>query len=232
MSEDIEEMAKYSELYRKRRHILREEQKRILKICVTKLQLIADPESSLCRSVLINNTLRSLQQLHADSRHRRGGGKRQQQVRCDEEDDDGDCKRQRLEEQLQEEDSDDLEDEDDDDDDAEEEEEELPHAEDPADDMSPCRGPPAADVDIWCSDPQDQDGQDTHCDEDTNTSISGSLGFSLTSIDYYQQEEEESSDDNSQLIHSEVVEAEDFSVKYSDTLSTHLIHSNSISLQS
>jgi len=231
MSEDIEEMAKYSEIYHKRRHILREEQKRILKICVTKLQLIADPESSLCRSVLINNTLRSLQQLHADTRHKRGGVKRQQQAGCHDNEDDGDIKRQRLEEQLQEEDSDDLEDEDDHDDD-EEEEEELPHEEDPADAMSPCHGPPAADIDIWCSDPQDQDGQDSHCDEDTNTSISGSLGFSLTSIDYYQHGEEESSDDNSQLIHSEVVEAEDFSVKFSDTLSTHLIHSNSISLQS
>lgn len=43
---------------------LREEKKRILKICVNKLQKIQDPESSLCRSVLINNMMRFLQEEH------------------------------------------------------------------------------------------------------------------------------------------------------------------------
>ena len=34
------------------------ERKRLLKLCVRKLQGIEDPETFLCRSVLINNTLR------------------------------------------------------------------------------------------------------------------------------------------------------------------------------
>ena len=44
-----------------------EEQKRILKICVTKLQQIHDPESVLHRSVLINNTLKNLQQRYENN---------------------------------------------------------------------------------------------------------------------------------------------------------------------
>ena len=56
-------MGKYSLLYpglAKPRHT-KEERKRILKMCVKKLQSIEDPESLLCRSVLINNTLKRLQ---------------------------------------------------------------------------------------------------------------------------------------------------------------------------
>ena len=43
----------------------KEERKKILKMCVRKLQSIEDPENFLCRSVLINNTLKTLQNLGA-----------------------------------------------------------------------------------------------------------------------------------------------------------------------
>jgi len=38
----------------------REERKRILKMCVTKLRAMEDPETVLCRAVLINNTFKTL----------------------------------------------------------------------------------------------------------------------------------------------------------------------------
>ena len=56
-----------------------EERKRVLKICVSKLQTIQDPEAFLCRSVLINNTLRQIQEEHRQSQ-RRARLKRMRQV--------------------------------------------------------------------------------------------------------------------------------------------------------
>ena len=50
---------------------IREERKRVIKICVSKLQTIQDPESYLCKSVLINNTLKSMQREHRDSQKRK-----------------------------------------------------------------------------------------------------------------------------------------------------------------
>ena len=47
---------------------LKEERRRILKICVNKLQTIQDPETYLCRSVLINNTFKHIQK-SSMSRH-------------------------------------------------------------------------------------------------------------------------------------------------------------------
>ena len=47
-----------------------EERKRVLKICVSKLQTIHDPEAFLCRSVLINNTLRQIQEEHRQGQRR------------------------------------------------------------------------------------------------------------------------------------------------------------------
>ena len=48
----------------------REERKKILKMCVKKLRSIDDPETFLCRSVLINNTLKQIQAFHKEaSRH-------------------------------------------------------------------------------------------------------------------------------------------------------------------
>ena len=53
-----------------KRQKLREERKRVLKICVSKLQNIHDPESYLCKSVLINNTLRNIQLEHREYQKR------------------------------------------------------------------------------------------------------------------------------------------------------------------
>jgi len=47
-----------------------EERKKVLKICVSKLQTIHDPEAFLCRSVLINNTLRQIQEEHRQGQRR------------------------------------------------------------------------------------------------------------------------------------------------------------------
>ena len=47
------------------------ERKRLVKLCVRKLQSIEDPETLLCRSVLINNTLKNLQTLQREARLRR-----------------------------------------------------------------------------------------------------------------------------------------------------------------
>ena len=58
---------------------LGEERKRVLKICVSKLQTIQDPEAFLCRSVLINNTLRQIQEQHREGQ-RRARSKRARQV--------------------------------------------------------------------------------------------------------------------------------------------------------
>ena len=55
-----------SRLQNKRQKI-REERKRVARICVSKLQNIQDPESYLCKSVLINNTLRNIQLQHRES---------------------------------------------------------------------------------------------------------------------------------------------------------------------
>ena len=63
---------------------LKEERKKILKICVNKLQMIQDPESYLCKSVLINNTLKSIQQQHRDLQHSRIKLKRQKNTFSDE----------------------------------------------------------------------------------------------------------------------------------------------------
>ena len=50
-----------------KRQKIREERKRVARICVSKLQNIHDPESYLCKSVLINNTLRNIQLQHRES---------------------------------------------------------------------------------------------------------------------------------------------------------------------
>lgn len=48
----------------------REERRRLLKISAGKLRKIEDPETSLCRSVLINNAVRRLQRENRDERAR------------------------------------------------------------------------------------------------------------------------------------------------------------------
>ena len=50
-----------------KRQKLREERKRVARLCVSKLQNIHDPESYLCKSVLINNTLRNIQLQHREA---------------------------------------------------------------------------------------------------------------------------------------------------------------------
>ena len=50
-----------------KRQKIREERKRVARLCVSKLQNIHDPESYLCKSVLINNTLRNIQLQHRES---------------------------------------------------------------------------------------------------------------------------------------------------------------------
>ena len=69
----------------RKRQRLREERKKILKICVNKLQMIQDPESYLCRSVLINNTLKTIQQENRQYLRQRARLKRQKD-RVEEED--------------------------------------------------------------------------------------------------------------------------------------------------
>jgi len=63
---------------------MRDERKKILKICINKLQMIQDPESYLCKSVLINNTLKSIQQEHRELQRSRIRLKRQKKTFCDE----------------------------------------------------------------------------------------------------------------------------------------------------
>lgn len=63
-----------------------EERKKVLRICVNKLQTIQDPESFLCRSVLINNTLKQIQEEHREGQ-RRARLKRMRQVIEEEEED-------------------------------------------------------------------------------------------------------------------------------------------------
>ncbi|KAJ8968761.1 hypothetical protein NQ317_012718 [Molorchus minor] len=46
----------------------KEERRKVLKISINKLKKIEDPESSLCRSVLINNTMKRLQQETRDEK--------------------------------------------------------------------------------------------------------------------------------------------------------------------
>ena len=67
-----------------KRQKMRDEGKKILKICVNKLQMIHDPESYLCKSVLINNTLKSIQQEHRELQRSRLKLKRQKQSYSDE----------------------------------------------------------------------------------------------------------------------------------------------------
>ena len=52
-------------------HREKEKRKKVIRLSLMKLHLIEDPESRLRRSVLINNTFRSLQQEH--TRDRQGG---------------------------------------------------------------------------------------------------------------------------------------------------------------
>ena len=58
-------------------HKEREKRKKVIRLSLMKLHLIEDPESRLRRSVLINNTFRSLQQDH--TREDRQGGETQHQ---------------------------------------------------------------------------------------------------------------------------------------------------------
>ena len=48
----------------------KEERKQVLRICVNKLQKIQDPESFLCKSVLINNTFRNIQLAHREAQRK------------------------------------------------------------------------------------------------------------------------------------------------------------------
>jgi len=50
------------------RYKLKEERRKVLKISINKLKKIEDPESWLCRSVLINNTMRKLQKEARDEK--------------------------------------------------------------------------------------------------------------------------------------------------------------------
>jgi len=79
MSDHEEEIS----IFAKKRHRVRDERKRVLKICVNKLQNIQDPESYLCKSVLINNTLKQIQKEHRDSQ-KRNKLKRQNSCQIDE----------------------------------------------------------------------------------------------------------------------------------------------------
>ena len=47
------------------------ERKKLLKMCVRKLQSIEDPETFLCRSVLINNTLKTLRTMQREAKLRK-----------------------------------------------------------------------------------------------------------------------------------------------------------------
>ncbi len=53
------------------------ERKRLLKMCVRKLQSIDDPETFLCRSVLINNTLKTLQTVQREARAKKDAREQQ-----------------------------------------------------------------------------------------------------------------------------------------------------------
>ena len=66
-----------------KRQKIREERKRVARICVSKLQNIHDPESYLCKSVLINNTLRNIQLQHRESLKRTRLHRRKDQDDCE-----------------------------------------------------------------------------------------------------------------------------------------------------
>ena len=66
-----------------RRQKQKEERKKVLRLCVNKLQNIQDPELFLCKSVLINNTLRNIQLQHREA-YRRAKMKREREDRDNE----------------------------------------------------------------------------------------------------------------------------------------------------
>jgi len=67
-----------------RRQKAKEERKKVLRLCVNKLQNIQDPELYLCKSVLINNTLRNIQLQHREA-HRKAKMKREREEKLNEE---------------------------------------------------------------------------------------------------------------------------------------------------
>ena len=212
-----------------KRQKLRDERKRILKICINKLQRIQDPESVLCRSVLINNTLRSIQEEHKQSQ-RRVKLKRQKESYCD----DLETKRMRLGELDRGVDCD-----------ADDEEGDIKTDDISGDVTRPlctfdevilCDNTEMSnDIHVWC---EEELGQVESEEIEDNDDISNSsFDFSISALSYKQSSDKYSHtlENNNAITSTQISETEDYSgtpTQYVDSFSNSLLHSSSISLKS
>ena len=213
-----------------RRQRLREERKRILKICIQKLQRIQDPESVLCRSVLINNTLRSIQEEHKENQ-KRVKLKRQKESFCD----DFDTKRMRFEDQVR-----DNEDEGD----ADDEEEDNKTDDVKCDVATPictldevilCDNTETSnDIHVWCDEELDEVGSEFK--ENAEKISKSSFEFSISALNYRHLSDRSSHTlalDNDALIGStQLSEKEDCSAQFGDAFPNSIINNSSMSLKS
>ena len=225
------------------RHRLRDERKRILKICINKLQRIQDPESVLCRSVLINNTLRSIQEEHRESQ-KKVRLKRQKESYCEE----FDSKRMCLEEPVREEEEDA-----DDEEDIEADDvtgdvtsplcaayyDVQTYQEDTLDDVILCdQTDTSNDIDVWCDEELEQEegeegSEEIEDDEDISNS---SVDFSISALSYkHTPRSPHTFENNNEFTRTPTVSGSgDYpgSSQCGDAFPNSLIHSSSISLKS
>lgn len=212
-----------------KRQRLREERKRILKICINKLQRIQDPESVLCRSVLINNTLRSIQEEHKQSQ-RRVRLKRQKESYCD----DMETKRMRLGDLDRSVECD-----------ADDEEGDIKTDDIRSDVTRPlctfdevilCDNTETAnDIHVWCEEELEQTESEEI--EDNNDISNSSFDFSISALSYKQSSDRYSHplENNNEITSTRISETEDYSgtrAQYVDSFPNSMVHSSSISLKS
>ena len=211
-----------------RRQKLHEERKRILKICINKLKSIQDPESVLCRSVLINNTLRSIQEEHKVYQ-KRVKLKRQKESYCD----DFDTKRMCFEDQVRD---------DDDEGEADDEEEDIKTADVKCDVTIPictldevilCDNTETLnDIHVWCEEELENIGSEYI--ENADKISKSSFEFSINALKYKQTEDRSSDHLDDALIEStQISEKEDYSAQCGHAFSpSSIIHNSSMALKS
>ena len=199
---------------------IREERKRVIKICVNKLQTIQDPESYLCKSVLINNTLKSMQREHRDSQKR----KLKRQHSSSHDDQYCPTKKMHLENSPVTEDNE----EEDIHDDISLNDSSNPlssayydvnnYPSDTLDDVILCDNSTAS-IDIYCND-----------NEDTDDSVTTSVNISVKTLKTCDTPEEQSCINNNQQL--KMFDEEELSKSCNEHFTASIVHNNSISLQS
>ena len=211
-----------------RRQKLHEERKRILKICINKLQSIQDPESILCRSVLINNTLRAIQEEHKEYQ-KRVKLKRQKDSYCD----DFDTKRMCLEDQVRD---------DEDEGEADDEEEDIKADDAKCEVTRPictlgevilCDNTETSnDIHVWCDEELENIGSEyiENADEISKCSFE----FSINALSYKQTADRSSDNlDDALIASTQISEKEDYSAQCGDAFSPNsMIHNSSMALKS